>query len=118
MSGTDGRYLTSGMRVEYRKNKTSFHTVTPARVRPSPATLLPLMLRSARIPSAARPAGALARGDRDPPRSRAPLPRRANAQRLGDLAGCQQTPRGGAEEFDSNVKEVIVCTRGGTASMV
>jgi predicted RNA binding protein YcfA (HicA-like mRNA interferase family) len=56
------------------------------------------MLRSARIPSAARPAGALARGCRDSPRPRAPLPSRANAQRLGDLAGCQQTPRGGAEE--------------------
>jgi hypothetical protein len=56
------------------------------------------MLRSARIPSTARPAGALARGGRDSSRPRAPLPSRANAQRLGDLAGCQQTPRGGAEE--------------------
>src|SRR5215510_16567211 len=51
---------------EYRKNKATFHAVLPARVRPPPATLLPLMLRSARIPSAARPAGALARGAETP----------------------------------------------------
>ena len=35
-------------------------------------------------------------GGRDSPRSRAPLPSRASAQRFGDLAGCQQTPSGGA----------------------
>ena len=46
--------------------KATFHAVPPARVRPPPATLLPLMLRSARIPSAARPAGALARGAETP----------------------------------------------------
>src|SRR5262249_49696217 len=96
------------------------HAVPPARVRPPPATLLPLMLRSARIPSAARPAGALAQGGRDSPRPRLGRhsPASGGAQRLGDLARCQQTPRGGAEEPDPNNKEVIVGTRGGTASMV
>jgi hypothetical protein len=94
LHGCKGRDAWSRGIQEYRKNKATFHAVPPARVRPPPATLLPLMLRSARIPSTARPAGALARGCRDSPRPRAPLPSRANAQRLGDLAGCQQTPRG------------------------
>src|SRR5262245_34507271 len=55
------------------------------------------MLRSAPIPSARPPSAALPRGCRDSPRPRVPLPSRAHAQRLGDLAGYQQTPRGGAE---------------------
>jgi hypothetical protein len=39
--------------------------------------------------------GALARGCRDSPRPRAPLPSRASAQWLGGRVGCQQTRRGG-----------------------
>jgi hypothetical protein len=64
---------------------------------PVPCSLatLPLVLGAARMPSAARFAGALTRGCRDSPRPRAPLPSRASAQRLGGLTGCQQTPSGG-----------------------
>jgi hypothetical protein len=53
------------------------------------------MLGAARMPSAARSAGALTRGGRDAPRPRAPLPIHASAPRLGGLTGCSQTPSGG-----------------------
>ena len=79
---------------EYRNFKRLFPPAACPHPVPCSLTTLPLLLESARLPSATRPAGALT-GGRDSPRPRAPLPRRASAQRFGDLAGCQQTPSGG-----------------------
>src|SRR4029453_17259088 len=81
-----------GLQIEYRNFKRPLPPVACTHPVPCSLATLPLVLGAARMPSAARSAGALTRGCRDSPRPRAPLPTRASAQRLGGLIRYPETP--------------------------